>query len=245
MFGRTAAFDTADPIDISIPMDFAGPQPNAYGVDPARAKALGDTRSDSSVNFEEIKFVPHCSGTHTECVGHITHERISVHECLRDALIPASLISVEPEAGNGEDRVITLRSVKEALSGRSPIALIIRTLPNGVDKLSRKYDDVDIPAYFTAEAMQYIMQTGVRHLLVDLPSIDRIYDGGKLENHRIFWRVEPGKFETNAATRMNATITELIYVPDGVADGEYILNLQIAPFSSDASPARPILFGVV
>ena len=45
--------------------------------------------------------------------------------------------------------------------------------------------------------MEYIVELGINHLLVDLPSIDRIYDEGKLANHRIFWNVEPGSFEIN------------------------------------------------
>lgn len=90
--------------------------------------------------------------------------------------------------------------------------------------------------------MDYIVELGVTHLLVDLPSIDRIYDDGKLGNHRRFWNVEPGSFEVNAKTRTNSTITELIYVPNEVPDGEYVLNLQIAPFAADASPSRPVIF---
>lgn len=92
--------------------------------------------------------------------------------------------------------------------------------------------------------MEYIVECGVKHLLVDLPSIDRLFDEGKLSNHRIFWNVKQGSFETHAATRINSTITELIYVPNDVADGNYLLNLQIAPFATDASPSRPILFKI-
>jgi hypothetical protein len=36
----------------------------------------------------------------------------------------------------------------------------------------------------------------------------------------------------------------MIYVPDEISDGEYLLNLQIAPFVSDASPSRPVLFKI-
>jgi hypothetical protein len=75
-----------------------------------------------------------------------------------------------------------------------------------------------------------------------MPSIDRIYDEGKLSNHRIFWNVEPGSFELKEDSRLNNTITELIYVPNEVEDGEYLLNLQIAPFASDAAPSRPVIF---
>jgi hypothetical protein len=87
-----------------------------------------------------------------------------------------------------------------------------------------------------------MIEAGIRHLLVDLPSIDRTFDEGKLSNHRIFWNVRQGSFETNEASFTNNTITELIYVPVEVEDGNYLLNLQIAPFAADASPSRPVLF---
>src|SRR3954465_7746792 len=91
-----------DAIDISIPLRFNGPQPNAFGVEPASSTAcqygdlVGDTRRGGSCNFEQITLIPHCNGTHTECVGHITNERISIRGCLVDVFISAGLISVEP-----------------------------------------------------------------------------------------------------------------------------------------------------
>lgn len=264
--------------DISIPLKFNGPQPNAYGVDvaasePVRAGSLvGDTRQGGSVNFEQYTFIPHCNGTHTECVGHITNERISVRDCLSEVLSPAVLISVEPseppESGGGQvlseppasaggqfagDRVISRGTLIERLASvegdiqnsefRIPNskALIIRTLPNSDAKLTAEYGESNIPPYFTADAIRLIVEHGFTHLLVDLPSIDRIFDDGKLINHRIFWNVEAGSFETNPQTRINSTITELIYVPNEVPDGEYMLNLQIAPFDSDCAPSRPVL----
>jgi len=248
------------PIDISIPLRFNGEQPNAYGVEKASAHAcesgdlVGDTRRGGSCNFEQYKLIPHCNGTHTECVGHITNERISVRDCLRDVFIPAVLISVTPVNEGDNDLMISkgliekgLREIENPKSqipnpkSGSGFALVIRTLPNDDSKLTRVYLD-DIPPYFTTEAMEYIVELGIRHLLVDMPSIDRIYDEGKLANHRIFWNVEPGSFELNENTRVNNTITELIYVPNKVTDGNYLLNLQIAPFDSDAAPSRPILF---
>ncbi len=248
-----------EPIDISIPLRFNGPQPNAYGVDAAKSKPweagvlVGDTRRGGSVNFEQYTFIPHCNGTHTECVGHITHERMSVRECLQDILIQALLITVKPENGDSNDQLITRTLLHTSITPqaafadagvRVPTALVVRTLPNDDGKLSRQYDENNIPPYFTAEAMEFIIECGFEHLLADLPSIDRLFDDGKLANHRIFWHVEEGSFETNAATRIHSTITELIYVPTEVADGEYLLNLQIAPFASDAAPSRPLLFKI-
>lgn len=240
----------SEPIDISIPLRFDGPQPNAYGVEPATAQAcaygtlIGDTRRGGSCNFERITFIPHCNGTHTESVGHITHERISIRSCLTDVIVPAALVSVEPERV-GEDRVITEAVLSEQLEKfgfeGNEAALVIRTLPNGIEKLSAVYDGDPMPPYFAAEAMKLIVESGFKHLLADLPSIDRLFDDGKLANHRIFWNVEPGEYATNESTRVGSTITELIYVPHFVEDGEYLLNLQIAPFESDAAPSRPIL----
>jgi arylformamidase len=71
-----------------------------------------------------------------------------------------------------------------------------------------------------------------------------LHDEGKLANHRIFWNVEQGSFEINPQTYLNNTVTEMIYVSDKIADGTYLLNLQIAPFVADASPSRPILFEI-
>src|SRR5947199_6913443 len=85
--------DLGEFFDISIPLRFNGPQPNAFGVEPASSTAcqygdlVGDTRRGGSCNFEQITLIPHCNGTHTECVGHITNERISIRGCLVDVFI--------------------------------------------------------------------------------------------------------------------------------------------------------------
>ncbi|HEY0659246.1 MAG TPA: cyclase family protein [Pyrinomonadaceae bacterium] len=253
--------DMIEPLDIAIPLDFSGAQPNAYGVEkavskPCEAGALvGDTRRGGSCNFEQITLIPHCNGTHTESVGHITNERISVHECLRDAFVPATLVSVEPEnAGktnesysirlNENDRLITRKSLEKALKNADENflrGLIVRTMPNDADKLTQTYLK-RIPPFFSTEAMEFITAKNVNHLLVDTPSIDRIFDEGKLGNHRVFWNIEKGSYELNQASFPNKTITEMIYASDEIADGAYLLNLQIAPLVADASPSRPILF---
>src|SRR6059036_1249671 len=119
-----------DPIDISIPLHFDGPQPNAYGVERASSKAceyndlVGDTRRGGSVNFEQYTFIPHCNGTHTECVGHITHERISLRECLRDVFVPAMLVSIEPERAANGDMILTREGLERAI-GRASKLLVV------------------------------------------------------------------------------------------------------------------------
>jgi arylformamidase len=259
---QTYKFDGHNPLDISIPLEFNALQPSIYGVNKATAKAyedehfIGDTRRGGSCNFENIAINPHCNGTHTECVGHITFERISINDCLRDSFLLANLITVSPEnASEGvetyavkfdeTDKLITrklLESGKWKMENAE--ALIIRTLPNDSSKKSRDYT-LQNPSFFSTEAMQYIVELGVKHLLVDVPSLEKLHDEGKLSNHRIFWNVEQGSFEINTQTKINNTVTEMIYVPNEIPDGEYLLNLQIAPFVSDASPSRPILFKMI
>ena len=248
--------DNLTAIDISIPLKLNGAQPNAFGVEPATSVAceygdlVGDTRRGGSCNFERVTLIPHCNGTHTECVGHVTNERISVRDCLKDVIVRAVLVTVEPMRASecdekyavefGESDLVITRRLLELVIGDAD-AVIVRTSPNDDSKLSRIYND-EIPPYFTNDAMSFMVERNVKHLLVDLPSIDRLYDEGKLSNHRSFWQVEASKFEVSGATRMHSTVTELIYVPNEVEDGEYLLNLQIAPFESDAAPSRPIIF---
>ncbi len=260
---RVCKINLENPIHISIPLDFNGAQPNAYAVEKAVSKPyetkdlIGDTRRGGSCNFEQVKFIPHCNGTHTESIGHITHARISVHDCLQDVFIPATLISIAPEEAsktnetyavslNSEDKLLTRNALENALGENAENfldGLIIRTLPNEKDKLTKTYLD-EIPPFFSTEAMNYIREKNIKHLLVDVSSIDRIFDEGKLSNHRIFWNVEAGSFELNEESFLRNTVTEMIFAPESVEDGVYLLNLQIAAFQSDASPSRPLLFKV-
>jgi kynurenine formamidase len=178
-------------------------------------------------------------------------------------MFPAFLITIDPVAANEtnenyavipepSDLLITRSLLESAVLpvmtdySDTGIALVMRTLPNDDSKLTRQYGiATSVPPYFTTEAMEYVVASGVKHLLVDMPSIDRIFDEGKLSNHRIFWNVEQGKFNVNDKTRRQSTVTELIYVPNSVPDGGYLLNLQIAPFAADASPSRPILLSIL
>lgn len=258
---RAYKIDSENPLDVSIPLDFGGAQPNAYGVERATATAceaeslIGDTRRGGSCNFEQIKLIPHCNGTHTESIGHITNERISIRDCLQEAFVPAALVTIKPEKAhetretysidlNDEDELITRNALENKLKDESFLdAFIVRTLPNDESKLTKTYLEI-VPPFFSTEAMHFIREKGVKHLLVDLPSIDRIFDEGKLSNHRIFWNVQAGAFETNEQSLIHHTITELIYAPNEIEDGNYLLNLQIPSFASDAAPSRPLLFRV-
>ncbi len=236
------AVDLTQAFDISIPVRFEEEQLSAFGAPPAKKEAyragsfVGDVRMGGSCNCESYTFSPHLHGTHTECVGHLTGQRIAVSDVLTESLIPATVLTVSSDNG-----IITVEMLNGLQSGDFLGALIVRTLPNHPRKKSHHYDD-GIAPYFSAEAMQYIVARGVQHLLVDFPSVDKMDDGGALINHRIFWGVPEGGKEVESISPK--TITELIYVPEAVADGHYLLNLQVAAFAADAAPSRPILYKV-
>lgn len=250
------------PVDLSIPLQFGGPQPSSYGVPSARGVAYraggftGDVRAGGSCNFETYTLTPHCNGTHTEGVGHLSAERIAVTDILRDSLFAAAVISVRPVAavrtidhyppGFGPtDQVIDAETLERALGKVPPIftqAVVIRTLPNPPAKRYRDYMQGEPVPFFTPAAMRLLRQSGFSHLLVDLPSVDRLLDEGMLASHRAWWEVPAGTHDIPEGSRSARTITEFIYVPDSVADGGYLLDLQVAPFAADAAPSRPLLY---
>ena len=81
----------------------------------------------------------------------------------------------------------------------------------------------------------------MKHLLIDLPSVDREQDEGKVLAHHAFWQYP----DTIKKERLDCTITELIFVDNTIKDGFYLLNLSIASFELDASPSKPILYSLI
>ena len=246
-------FNSANPLDISIPLHFGGEQPNHFDASIAAAEPMrsgsfiGDTRDGGSCNAAELVLNPHCNGTHTECVGHITDERACVTELARDVLCLAHVVTLSPRSDANAERIIDRQLIATVAAEMAPHtrALIVRTLPNGPAKRHKRYRDSADSAWYTQDAAQWLVDNRIDHLLTDTPSIDRLHDGGKLSAHRVFWGMPPGSRQLADARRPNATITEMIYVPDTVIDGAYVLNLQIPPFMLDAAPSRPLLYAII
>lgn len=240
-------FDTSRGFDISLPLTNSVLNPTAWYVDPPRFEPVrangfvGSVQEGGSVNFRDVFFNPHGHGTHTECLGHITETVFSINQSLKEAFFSATLVSVEPqqfwnEAAQEMDLIITAAQLKKAYLPEMVEAFVLRTLPNSDEKCSFQYSASN-PPYLDLDCIAYLESLGVKHLLLDLPSVDRENDGGKLAFHHAFWQVPENP-------QFDKTITELIYVPDFVLDGNYILNLQTAPFENDATPSRPVLFKI-
>lgn len=242
---KTYKADLSKPHDISLPLTADGLNPIAWYLEQPiiRPVIMGDwtgqVAQGASTNFNNIAFNPHAHGTHTECLGHITRDFFSVNRALTTFFFVAELITVTPQQ-EGTDFVITKKQVEEKLEGRQPQAIIIRTLPNTPDKKHKNYSHTN-PPYLHEDAAAFIREQGIEHLLIDLPSIDREEDGGKLVAHKAFWNVTDVN-NLNEDARHTATITELVFIPDTVADGSYLLNIQIASFENDAAPSKPVLY---
>jgi len=241
--GKEYRVDFFKPIDISMPLSTAENSTRAWYQDAIKMEPVrmgnwvGDVNEGGSVNFRTITFNPHAHGTHTECVGHISKEFYSINQNLKRFFFIAELITILPETLENGDFVISGKQLELAMDKDSKAeAVIIRTLGNGPGKLHTNYSNTN-PPYLLKDAVDVLNARGILHLLIDMPSIDRESDGGKLLAHHTFWQYPQN-------TRLEKSITEMIYVPNEVNDGLYLLNLQIAPFENDASPSKPVLYKV-
>jgi kynurenine formamidase len=253
------------PVDLAIPLRFdGGPQPSFFVDGPARSEPLqvgsftGSVAAGASCNCAVQTLAPHCHGTHTECVGHVTRDPVTIASLTPVAPCLALLLSVQPEAlGDADaaaaaapaaasDRVIRRQALERAALAWAHLsftAVVIRTLPNDASKLGRAYSGSPSPApYFLPDAMRWLVERDVSSLVVDLPSLDRADDGGHLAAHRVYWGLPAGAQDATLARRGHALVTELAFVPDSVPDGLYLLDLQVPAFAADAAPSRPVLF---
>ena len=231
--------DLSKPLDISMSLSDSNDNVNAWylgkpKIKPAKVDgAVISVEKGAVVNFNNIKFNPHAHGTHTECVGHITKEFYSINQHLKQFFFFAELITVAPEK-LGDDFVISKKQLQFVLGNKKREAVIIRTMPNTTEKLSMQYSNTN-PPFLLEDAAIFLREKGVKHLLIDLPSVDKEKDDGELLCHNAFWN-------TAGKLRLDATITEFIFVANAIEDGTYFLNIQIAPFENDASPSRPVLY---
>jgi kynurenine formamidase len=242
--GEKQQVDLTEGIDISLTLSDDDKNPLAWYVkkptfEPVRENGwIGSVAEGGAVNFRNIFFNPHGHGTHTECLGHITQEVYSINKVLKKFFFSAKVVTIRPEEIENQgviDQIITATALAKVLNKNEKYeALIIRTLPNDEAKRSKNYSATN-PPYVSVDCLELMNACNIEHLLIDLPSVDREQDGGKLAFHHAFWGVPQQPL-------MHKTITEFIFVPNYVEDGPYLLNLQVAPFENDAAPSRPVLF---
>lgn len=259
--GRRLSFDAANPHSLAIELNFDEHAPRWFGAPPPASLALqagsfnGRVSSGASCNASTLSLTPHCDGTHTEGVGHLTRERHDARDAVPAGFLPALLLSVAPARAAGgtetarpapraDDLLITRQALLSAWPQQlpfTPLALIVRTLPNTPAKCSRDYGQQPA-AYLSLEAASFMVERGISHLVLDLPSADRADDDGQLATHRVFFGLDAGATALAAARRTECTITELAYIGNALGDGPWLLQLQIPALAGDALPSRPLLY---
>jgi arylformamidase len=257
-------------VSLAIPVEFSGANgtglgPRHFGAPPPASRPYsvgnfsGSVATGASCNCSTLSLIPHCQMTHTESVAHLTREPGDAWRVVPRGLLAAVVVSVSPEPARessestdpqpwGTDTLITRRRLRAAwpparpgANQFEPVAAIIRTLPNDKAKLTRDYSD-SVPPYLTREAVQWLVEKRIEHLVVDLPSLDRTHDEGHLVGHRLFFGLPPGSSARGDAARSRATITELAFIPDEVPDGPCMLSLAVPALGGDAVPSQPIVY---
>ena len=254
----TVAVDLERPISLAREVSFGAGDARFFGAAPAVARPLvlpefpGRVDQGGSCNCSTLTLTPHCHGTHTECVGHLTREPLDAWRLAPPGWLWCELVSVLPQlvASPGTtpessdppprpgDHLVTRRALLDAWPERTLAparALVLRT---------RESTGGSNPPYFSREAAQLLVERGIEHLVVDLPSLDRTHDAGRLTAHRLFFGLPPRTSELARATRARCTVTELAHIPETVRDGSYLLELQVPAIAGDAVPSRPLLFAL-
>lgn len=239
--GAPIIVDVSKAIDISLSIT-PNEQPNAFFLPKAtfepyrNGSFVASIEEGGPVRCDIITFAPHGNGTHTECIGHVAGTRYRIPQCMTDLVSVAQLVTVELTDVDG-DHIVTREQLERAWSDSGCPTLVIRTLPNDPSKKLRQWSGTN-PPYMHSDAMQLVVDRGVRHFMIDVPSVDREESAGELPSHWMFW-------QWPAEPRENCTITEYIYVPEHVADGMYGIMFNIAGFDGDAAPSRPHLLPIL
>ena len=221
----------------------------------------GEDKTKDRVNaYCYHRYAPQIHGTHTEGRSHILTEVTPAIAHIAGIHFLARLITIDPERAAGQnlsllgeqdknDRVITREQVEDALGNDkfTPEVLIIRT-PNYPGKKSKKHGGTN-PPYPHHDVAELLVDRGVKHIVLDLPSADR--EKGEVFFHRTFWQ-DPfsetyGKVLPELAhiprgqTRDESTITEAAYIGDKNEDGWYLIYLNPISLIGDAAPVRPMI----
>ena len=196
---------------------------------------IGDVRQGGACNCDTVSLIPHGNGTHTECVGHISREPVYIKDVVREVMTYAKVVSISPQQSmTGGDMVIPLEEMRRALHDFTGDALIVRTLPNHSDKQCRSWSGTN-PPYFEQGTGVVLREHGIKHLLCDVPSVDRESDGGVMAVHHEFWHYPE-------SPRLDATISEMVFIGDHIEDGDYLLHLAPLALESDAAPSTITLY---
>jgi kynurenine formamidase len=231
--GEKVQIDLNKAIEISTPLVPGNAKPKAwyapnFEANPVReGDFLGSLEEGGFVNFMNLRLNPHGNGTHTESAAHVYKNANSINKTLKNVFFKSYLISSDGRQEIGDEILDNLKEDVEAI--------VVRTTPNEVNNKLKDFSNTN-PPFLSTKLIQEILKRGIKHIIIDLPSIDPEYDEGAVLAHKIFFGSEE---KTN-----DNTITELVYIPNAIKDGIYMCNIQIPPFEIDAAPSRVFLYEI-
>jgi len=255
--GASLSWDPAAFLDCTIyvsPYASASSQTSTFGLPLPTADTSYSVDRGSSCNCPIFSSIcAHSNGTHTECAGHVLPGARTLASCgVFGGVVPAVLVTVAPRDLGGSGDVYAPGAAADQVVCLAALAVALAAAPDGARALLRcggalcvrtpgakrgvKWAGAGAP-YFTPAAVAAAAALGARHLLTDLPSLDREADGGALLAHRTWWALPPRGAEGAAGGNSNS-VTELCCFPEAVEDGLYVLNLAVAPWEADAAPSR-------
>ncbi len=256
--GDALHFDLSRPVDLTTPVVPGGAQPNAFGLPLATATPfragtfVGDTRQGGPVNCAVLTLAPHGNGTHVESAAHVSHAASPVDDALSIVHLVATIVTVPlrrlgetsdgaQAAEHGDEWVLARADLAQAVASHGGFrdALVIRHTPGG-DGATRAWSEVS-PPYPSDDAMDLLAASSLRALALDVPSVDRTVDAGRLRNHRVWWGL-PETGHDALPHRPDRLIIEMASVPDDLADGIYLLGVAVPHIALDALPEGVVVW---
>src|SRR6185369_1916224 len=242
---------------LALELDFESTHPRHFGAPAASSTPFrtegfeGEVILGASCNCNSITLIPHCNGTHTESVSHLTLQQVPLHRFVPFEPIPALLLTVLPRAvedrpgsANGSDDTDPSPQAGDHLLARDDLLAAWQphaSFPARALLLRTRADlKTSNPPYLSRQFARELVMRGIEHLVVDLPSVDRTRDEGRLTAHRVFFVLPPDCTDRALATRAACTTTQLANFPARLRDGPCALQLQLPAFSGDAVPSRPV-----
>ena len=244
-------------------LDFVGPQPRHFGAPRASARPLraGDSAAAStrgaSCNCEVITLTPHCNGTHTECVGHLTRERARRQGVIPRRLLlavlltssrssPATARESSDPAPRADDLLITRGALERAWPAPPAPRLQARARdPHAAQRAPTSRTRDYAPRRrrtCRARRRSWLVERGIVHLVSMCPRSTAAAMGAGSPRTASSSACRRGAARSLEAAAARSTITELAFVPDALADGWYLLSLQVPALGGDAVPCRPLLY---
>ena len=102
---KKVEIDLSKAMDISIAIN-PDSGVNAFHIPRAKFEPIrvgsfvGSVSEGGSANCENLFINAHGNGTHTECIGHISKEKVCINDCLTKFFFFSQLISVFPKKIN-------------------------------------------------------------------------------------------------------------------------------------------------